>query len=228
MNTRAPAPRPPAPPTVRGGKNSEYRPEGYFWAVHVEPAAVGHRDHGAGLRPGVHEHRRSTARRHCYAAARSPAQLHERLRLDRRRRTGTPSLGAARLAELLHRATTYPGDYAPRRDHATGDHASCCGTPTRRSTRRSPTPIAGCTKQFVGLQPRRRSPSSRSGPTRRARQEHQLQPADGAGLPPVGAAVHLHARQAPATTTCRCAPTSPPRGGTAVANVNPATARRRR
>jgi hypothetical protein len=23
------------------GKNSEYRPEGYFWAVHVEPQAVG-------------------------------------------------------------------------------------------------------------------------------------------------------------------------------------------
>ena len=136
------------------GKNSEYRPEGYFWAVHVEPQAVGTAINVQVYDPAYIK----TADRLLDLYTGLTAYMNDYASTDASSRYSSTAAG-----------TTYcSGDYIP--GSSTVDppvtsfavrHANDTFNP-KAATVMNP---SQCTKQFVGLNARRRPPSSRSTPT---------------------------------------------------------------
>ena len=156
------------------------RPEGYFYLVRVQKAAV-----GSPITLQIYDPAFVATGDHCGSAT---GQLlgHQRQleRLRQRRRQGavqdTPT------ALYCCRATTWPDDGCGRHD----DHLRA---PRRVGRPEPPDRRArdGCTRQYPGYTSgrSRRRPCARSS---QREQQRQLQQVSGAGLPPVGDPVHLH------------------------------------
>ncbi len=122
-----------------GGKNTEYRPEGYFWAVHVEPQAV-----GTAINVQIYDPAYMKTAIDCsslYAAGSLLTHMSDYTSTD----------GTDRYSSSTAGRTYCSGDYIP--GSTTVDppvtsfalrHANDTFNP------KAAAPISGCTKQFVG------------------------------------------------------------------------------
>lgn len=136
-----------------GGRNSEFREDGYYWAVHVEPQAV-----GTSISVQVYDPAFIFTQINC-------ASAYQTYSLVNNMNDFTTTDGATRYARTSGTGGTAaariycPGDYNPggRDDAATGttDHPPTTTFVLRHQNDtfnpKAATPIAGCNKQFVGM-----------------------------------------------------------------------------
>ncbi len=133
-----------------GGVNTEFRPEGYFWAVHVEPAAVG-KSISVQIYDPAYMHTQIDCSR-LYAPSALTNNMNDFTVNDGKTRY-------TRVSDTASARIYCAGDYNPGGldDASTGttDHPPTTTFVLRHQNDtfnpKIATPIAGCNKQFVGL-----------------------------------------------------------------------------
>ncbi len=185
-----------------GGVNSEYRPQGYFWAVHVEPAAV-----NTSISVQIYDPAFIYTSIDC-------SSLYNQTSLLNNMNDFTVNDGRTRYTKVSQTSAARiycPGDYNPG-----GRNATTTGTtdepPTtsfvlrRKNDTFNPmvaTPIAGCNKQFTGLS----SPPTINELTKTHARTTSRRPRSSIS----GTSCAPSCPIVLATTTWRCGRTSPPR-----------------
>lgn len=125
------------------GKNSEYRSDGYYWAVHVEPQAV-----GTPISVQIYDPAYIYTQITC-------ASLYDTAALSNNMNDYATTDGKLRYARVSTTASARrycSGDYIP--GSSTVDPPTTTFLLRQQNDQQNPrqaTPIAGCTKQFTGL-----------------------------------------------------------------------------